>query len=132
MSKILPVISTTKLRDVHSGQVIFYLFERIIEKGLGIAENLSQIWPSSDYDNKRKLQSLVFPEGIVYSKKNDRVRTLRVNSLFAEIPDLVGDLSKNKNGQLIKTDQNSRWVVKLPNRTQQAMMLRQAQAGNAA
>ena len=87
--------------------------EKIIEKGLGIAENLSHLWASSDYDDKRKLQSLIFPEGIVYCKKKDRVRTLRVNSLFAETPDLVSDLSGNKNGQAAKTSRNSRRVKDL-------------------
>src|SRR5258708_38791190 len=81
-----------------------------IEKRLEITENLSQLWLSRDFDDKRKMQSLIFPEGIVYSKKKDRVRTLRVSSLFVEIPDLVSDLSRNKNGQSEKTDQNSRWV----------------------
>jgi site-specific DNA recombinase len=85
--------------------------EKIVEKGLAIAENISSTWTSSDFDEKRKLQSLVFPEGIVYCKKKDRVRTIRVNSLFAEIPELVGDSQGNKNGHSKKSGRNSRWVA---------------------
>ena len=40
-----------------------------------------------------------------------KVRTERVNSLFAEIPYLVSILSGNENGQSNKTGQNSHWVV---------------------
>ena len=83
----------------------------LIVKGIRFAENLSELWTNSDFDNKRKLQSLVFPEGIIYSKKKDRVRTKRTNSLFAEIPYLVNVLSGNENGQSLKTGQNSHWVV---------------------
>lgn len=84
---------------------------KIVDKGLVIAENLSELWSSADFDNKRKLQSLVFPQGIIYSKEKDTVRTERINSLFAEIPFLVSVLSGNENGQSIKTGQNSHWVV---------------------
>jgi hypothetical protein len=48
------------------------------------------------------LQYLVFAEGIVYNKEKDRVRTLRVNSLFAEILLLTKDLEENKKGDSIK------------------------------
>lgn len=51
-----------------------------------------------DFEEKQKLQYLVFPEGILYNKKNRRVRTLKVNELFACIPPLKGDTAKNKNG----------------------------------
>ena len=40
----------------------------------------------------------MFQEGIVYSKKNDTVRTLRTNALFAEITVLTRDLKENKKG----------------------------------
>lgn len=84
--------------------------EKIIEKGLEIAENISQFWASGDFNERQKLQSLVFPEGIIYSKKKDRVRTPRVNCFFAEIPYAVSLLSENKNSRSKKTGRNSRWV----------------------
>ncbi len=86
--------------------------EKIIDKGLEIAENLSELWGSSDFDEKRKLQSLVFPDGIIYSKKTDSVRTPRVNSLFAPIPYLISDLYENKNGHSEKSDRNSYLVAR--------------------
>ena len=59
--------------------------EKAVEKGLNIAENISQLWISSDYYEKQQLQYLVFPEGMLYDKKNDTVRTHRINTLFREI-----------------------------------------------
>jgi site-specific DNA recombinase len=59
--------------------------EKAVEKGLKIAENISQLWVSSDYYEKQQLQYLVFPEGLLYDKKNDIVRTNRINTLFREI-----------------------------------------------
>ena len=61
-------------------------FEKVVEKCLSIAKNVSQLWISADFARKQKLQYLRFPEGILYSKKNNRVRTGRVNSLFFKIP----------------------------------------------
>ncbi len=60
--------------------------EKMINKGLEMAENMSDLWGSSNFDDKRKLQNAVFPEGILYNKKKDRVRTERVNELFRLIP----------------------------------------------
>ena len=48
-------------------------FEEVVEKGLSIAKNLSQLWLSADYVGKQKLQYLIFPGGILYSKKDSQV-----------------------------------------------------------
>ena len=84
---------------------------QIVEKGLEIAGNLSKTWALSRFDDKRKLQSLVFPEGILYNKQIDIVRTPRINSIFAPIPVLLGFLKNNKKGQFHKSDLNSHLVV---------------------
>jgi site-specific DNA recombinase len=61
-----------------------------------MAANLSPFWLSSDYNNKQLLQYMLFPEGVLYSKKNDGVRTPRVNGLFQAIPLLSGVRKKIK------------------------------------
>jgi site-specific DNA recombinase len=72
--------------------------ESVTSKGLQIASNISQVWVSATYEEKQRLQYLVCPSGILYNKKKDTVRTIRVNSLFAEIPRLTKDLEENKKG----------------------------------
>jgi hypothetical protein len=57
--------------------------EMAIEKCLAIAQNLSSAWLLVTFGNKHRLQWFVFPEVILYHKKNEAVRTNRVNRLFA-------------------------------------------------
>lgn len=67
--------------------------EKAVQKGLDYAQNLSQMWVSFDYHEKQRLQYLVFPDGMMYDKKNDHVLTSRVNTLFYEIA-LLSNSSK--------------------------------------
>ena len=53
------------------------------------------------YTVKQKLQYLVFPDGILYDKENDTVRTERVNSLFLQIPLLARDIDENQKGNQV-------------------------------
>lgn len=76
--------------------------EKAVNKGLEIAENISKIWHSGDYAMKQKLQYLLFPEGIMYNKENDTVRTEKVNTLFSAIPLLMGDSGEKKEVNLKK------------------------------
>lgn len=69
--------------------------DAVIEKAMKISENLREMWVSSDFRGKVKLQSLVFPEGIRYNRENDVVRTTRVNSLFL----LIQQLTRLSEGQ---------------------------------
>ncbi len=100
LEKILPVMGFSSSN-----------LDSIVEKGVKLAGNLSETWASSNFDDKRKLQSLVFPEGILYNKQKDLVRTPRISSIFAPIPVLTGILKENKKGHLSKSDLNSRLVV---------------------
>ena len=54
---------------------------------------------------------LIYPDGILYNKENNTVRTPRVNSIFTAISYLSYISAENKNGQPMQIDQNSRWVV---------------------
>lgn len=56
--------------------------EKAIKKSFEIACNPLQAWLSADYDDKQRLQYLIFPDGIMYNKEKRIVRTTRVNSLF--------------------------------------------------
>jgi hypothetical protein len=47
----------------------------MIHHSLEIISNLSDFWLSGDYDNKRKLQELLFPGGILFDKQFNDYRT---------------------------------------------------------
>lgn len=53
-----------------------------IEKSLEISQNIHNYWQLGSLQEKRKLQKLVFPEGIVIDTKNRVYLTSKVNSLF--------------------------------------------------
>ena len=86
--------------------------EKIIEKGLKIAENASKLWVDRDFNDKQDLQRLIFPDGIVYNKEKDRVRTIRVNSFFEPIPQLVSFLNGNEKSHPFKDGSKSRLVAR--------------------
>ena len=85
--------------------------ENIIDRGLKIAQNASKLWHDRDYDDKQDLQKLIYPEGIIYNKKKDIVRTPRINSFFEPIPRLVSFLEGNEKSHPFKDGLNSRLVV---------------------
>jgi site-specific DNA recombinase len=63
--------------------------EKAIEVAIHLASKLNTLWDCSDYLQKQKLQNLVFPEGLQYHRKNDSLRTIRTNSVFVSISELV-------------------------------------------
>ena len=86
--------------------------EIAIKKGLKIAQNIGQVWVSSDFDNKTKIQKLVFPEGIAYDRQKNEFRTFRVNTIFSLIADVARVSEQKKIGQPLKVDRNSRFVAR--------------------
>jgi site-specific DNA recombinase len=72
--------------------------ENSMERILDISSKLTDIWHSSDYGEKQKLQNLIFPDGICYNKKTDGCRTLRVNSVISYNAQWARVLAENKNG----------------------------------
>ena len=57
-----------------------------IDKSLQFALNLSDLWVSGGLDEKRTIQQMIFPSGILFDFKNDCYRTTRVNNFFSIIP----------------------------------------------
>ena len=72
--------------------------ERAVENATQMALNRPSLWASGDLEERRRIQKIVFPDGIRYNREKDIYRTTRVNSLFSLIPQLVGDLEETKNG----------------------------------
>ena len=86
--------------------------EIAVKKGLKIAQNIGQVWVSSDFDNKTKIQKLVFPEGIAYDRQKNEFRTFRVNTIFSLIADVARVSEQKKIGQPLKVNRNSRLVAR--------------------
>jgi DNA invertase Pin-like site-specific DNA recombinase len=63
-----------------------------IETSLTIACKLGSLWLNGEAKTKETLQYLVFPEGIMYDRKNSSYRTERSNSVFEVIRCLSDNL----------------------------------------
>lgn len=85
--------------------------KKCIKKGLKLSRNISDLWASSDSDEKQKLQHLLFPEGIAYDKQNKEVLTFRTNTFFELISCFSVRFKQNKSGDKIKKDQISALVT---------------------
>jgi site-specific DNA recombinase len=85
--------------------------EMLIDQSLEIITNLSDFWVSSDYDNKRKLQEVLFPGGIFYNKQIGNYRTSNVNSIIQLTRSFTSALMENKKGQAENTSDLSGLVV---------------------
>src|SRR5690606_6672030 len=55
-------------------------------------------WVYADYNIRKRIQYLLFPEGIRYSKKTDECRTPRINTLFSYIVYYQQIISNKKRG----------------------------------
>ena len=76
--------------------------EKAVQKVLKIAENLHQNWVSADYLSKQKLQYLVFPDGMMYDKVNNRVLTSRINTILHEISIQTRVLAEKQKDNLLQ------------------------------
>lgn len=74
----------------------------LIDHSLEIISNLSDFWVSSDYDDKRKLQEVLFPGGVLFEKQSNNYRTREVNTILQLSHSLSNDLAGNKTGQIKK------------------------------
>ncbi|MBP6089718.1 MAG: recombinase family protein [Crocinitomicaceae bacterium] len=87
--------------------------EKAVDKCMRIALDLPSMWRNSTYIRKQRIQNLLFPEGINYSRKNDDYRTLKINLLFSVIPYLTGLAEGKKNGDFNFSTEIPTWVVPL-------------------
>ena len=56
--------------------------KKVIKRFLEMAEKPGEYYKRLDLRQKRKLQSIVFPEGLQFSTKNKECRTSKMNLLF--------------------------------------------------
>jgi site-specific DNA recombinase len=58
---------------------------KCVKLAIEYATHLPLKWVSGDYHTKQQLQTLLFPSGMSYDKKNDKVRTTGINLVFLYI-----------------------------------------------
>ena len=81
--------------------------EKCINYAIELCSKPSAAWEYGDVEKKKRLQKIIFPDGITISKQNKGVLTSRLNSFFVPIAMVVKALGKIKNGQSISFDKLS-------------------------
>jgi site-specific DNA recombinase len=69
-----------------------------VDTAIDLAINLPKRWLAGDYNIKQRLQNLIFPEGISYSRETDQCRTTRINYMFLYLAYLKQVTLKMKRG----------------------------------
>ena len=79
---------------------------------MGINLFVVELWRSGDLEEKRSIQKMEFPDGILYDFENDNYRTTRVNSIYKVIPSLSNEKRAIKNGNKVDLLLHSRVVAR--------------------
>ena len=66
-----------------------------IDKLVLTCSNIASLWSDSDLETQRKVQFLIFPDGILWDKQMKQYRTLKFNDFF-EITNRISSTYKNK------------------------------------
>jgi site-specific DNA recombinase len=70
--------------------------DKCLDVVFNYAKNLSVLWASSSFEDKVKIQYMLFPDGIHYNKKTNECRTEKVSSVWSYIALLKQDSEGNK------------------------------------
>jgi len=70
----------------------------LLSKVAHFCGKLNTTWASGSVEFKQDLQKLIFPEGILYDKKNKVFRTEKINEVFRTIASLKTGLEGNEKG----------------------------------
>lgn len=77
---------------------------KFIDRALEIASNLAPMWENGMYWERKQLQNLVFPQGLVFDPEKGIFRTPRLNSIFAAFRSLNREKEK---GSLLEIEPRS-------------------------
>lgn len=82
-----------------------------IDKSIELSQNIHNYWELGSLDLKKKIQKMVFPEGIVVDTTNRRYLTRKVNSLFYAKSQFMRTIGDRKEKLLTKNDEESSLVA---------------------
>ncbi len=85
--------------------------EYYIEKSTELSQNIHKYWKLGSIENKKKIQKIVFPEGIVVDTTKRIYLTKKVNSLFQAKSQFIRDTEGINKKLPIKNDEESGLVA---------------------
>ncbi|OIQ21180.1 recombinase family protein [Lacinutrix sp. MedPE-SW] len=76
--------------------------EKMIDDSVELSQNINVYWESGAYEVKRKVQELVFPEGLVVNSEKRQYLTKKVNRLFQLKASIAKDAKGTKTKKVSK------------------------------
>ncbi|QCR22768.1 hypothetical protein [Pontibacter sp. SGAir0037] len=71
----------------------------LLGNGLKMMLSLSSKWAKGDSSQRRRLQALVFPEGVQYDREKEAYRTTRVNTFFGLAAEITQKMRQKERGK---------------------------------
>ena len=106
MAAINQVLEKLKDTDYEISNLEYYL-----EKSIEISQNIHKYWQLGSIDEKKKIQEIVFPEGIVIDTHQRTYLTSKINSLFHAKSQFKRVSEGSKKRLPIKNDEESSFVA---------------------
>ena len=98
--------------ELYTIPVVTSNLENLIKTALNYLQDLRQIWVSVDYDSKRKLQKVIFPQGLVIDLKNRASPTSPMNKFLETVNSLLVSYNLKKEGNFQTISENSLSVAR--------------------
>ncbi|MFZ5552910.1 MAG: recombinase family protein, partial [Bacteroidota bacterium] len=73
--------------------------EGLAERMLNYAKNLREVWDLCDYNEKFKMQNILFPAGITYNKKTDNCRPIACDQSLGWMARKQGEIQVKEKGE---------------------------------
>ena len=78
--------------------------DNYITFGMVLKDNILKLWQLSNLQQKRRIQNLVFPDGLVWSKENDDIEPVSKNEFLFVYTLKSMSCNEKKNGQTVVAD----------------------------
>lgn len=89
-----------KNKELEKTQLKLSNSDELIDKSIEIGCKLESYWENADIEDKKIMQKVLFPEGILFDKKTDRYRTENVNVVLEVMLKLSDDYDKKISGKI--------------------------------
>lgn len=77
-------------------------YNQYLSNALLFSRKLATVWASGNIPEKEKVQKAIFPDGVLYNRKNQSFRTEKVNEVFEAIASLNSVSDEMEKGQTNK------------------------------
>lgn len=86
-------------------------FESMIDKAVDFSRNMQKYWLLARVENKKQIQKLVFPDGLILDTKNRQYLTSNTNELFVLNRSFLNEYEVDEKGLSTQKSEKSSTVA---------------------